>query len=42
MNNMKFIDAGSEGSVEYELFIAPNFSNLNSKNHSQSLMVFQV
>ena len=30
MNNMKIMDAGPEGSVEFELFIAPNFSNLNS------------
>lgn len=31
MNNMKIIDAGPEGSVEYQLYIAPGFSNLNSK-----------
>lgn len=31
MNNMKIVDAGPEGSVEYQLFIAPGFSNLNSK-----------
>lgn len=28
---MKIIDAGPEGMVEFELYIAPNFSNLNSK-----------
>lgn len=31
MNHMKLVDAGPEGSVEYELCIAPGFSNLNSK-----------
>jgi acyl-coenzyme A thioesterase 13 len=30
MNNLKIIDARPEGHVEFELFIAPNFSNLNS------------
>lgn len=29
---MKIIDAGPEGSVEFELYIAPNFSNLNSEH----------
>ena len=33
MNNMKLVDAGPAGSVEYELYIAPGFSNLNSKTH---------
>jgi hypothetical protein len=32
MNHMKLVDAGPEGSVEYELYIAPGFSNLNSTN----------
>lgn len=36
MNNMKLIDAGPEGSVEFELYIAPNFSNLNSTITSQA------
>lgn len=35
MNNMKIIDAGPEGSVEYQLYIAPGFSNLNSMAVSQ-------
>jgi acyl-coenzyme A thioesterase 13 len=30
---MKLVDAGPEGFVEYELYIAPGFSNLNSKVH---------
>ena len=32
---MKITDAGPEGSVEYELYIAPNFSNLNSRIHTK-------
>jgi acyl-coenzyme A thioesterase 13 len=32
MENMKLVDAGMDGSVSYEMTIAPNFSNLNSKN----------
>lgn len=36
MNNMKMIDAGPEGSVEYQLYIAPGFSNLNSTTISQT------
>jgi acyl-coenzyme A thioesterase 13 len=31
MNNLKLVDAGMDGSVVYEMFIAPSFSNLNSK-----------
>jgi hypothetical protein len=31
MENLKIVDAGLDGSVVYELFIAPNFSNLNGK-----------
>lgn len=30
MENLKIVDAGLDGSVAYELYIAPNFSNLNS------------
>ncbi|KAJ4379095.1 hypothetical protein N0V86_005136 [Didymella sp. IMI 355093] len=33
MNNMELVDAGPEGSVEYELYIAPGFSNLNNVMH---------
>lgn len=32
---MKIIDAGPEGSVEYQLYIAPGFSNLNSKAYTR-------
>jgi hypothetical protein len=31
MNNMKLIDAGSEGSVVFELLISDKYSNLNSR-----------
>lgn len=30
MENLKIVDAGMDGSVSYELYISPNFSNLNS------------
>ncbi|KZM21820.1 uncharacterized protein EKO05_0003135 [Ascochyta rabiei] len=33
MKNMKIVDAGPEGSAEFELYIAPNFSNLNNVMH---------
>lgn len=29
MDNLKIVDAGPEGSVAFELYISPNFSNLN-------------
>jgi hypothetical protein len=34
MSNLRLIDAGPEGSVEYTLYIAPGFSNLNSKTRA--------
>jgi acyl-coenzyme A thioesterase 13 len=30
MENLKLVDAGLDGSVVYEFYVAPNFSNLNS------------
>ena len=30
MDYLKIVDAGLDGSVAYELYMAPNFSNLNS------------
>ena len=33
MNNLKLTDAKPNGSVTYELFISPNFSNLNDVMH---------
>jgi hypothetical protein len=36
MENLKLVDAGLDGSVVYELFIAPNFSNLNGTIHSSA------
>jgi hypothetical protein len=30
MENMKLVDATLDGTVTYEMTIAPNFSNLNS------------
>lgn len=30
MENLKLVDAGLDGSVTYDLYITPNFSNLNS------------
>ncbi|KAF1851099.1 thioesterase family protein-like protein [Cucurbitaria berberidis CBS 394.84] len=33
MENFKIIDAGLDGSVTYELYMAPNFSNLNNVMH---------
>lgn len=42
MNNMKIVDAGPEGSVEYELYIAPGFSNLNSKTHALNSVITAV
>jgi hypothetical protein len=32
MNTFKLVDAGINGSVVYELHIAPCFSNINSKH----------
>jgi hypothetical protein len=32
MNTFKLVDAGMDGSVVYELHIAPCFSNINSKH----------
>jgi len=29
MNNLKIVDAGADGSVSFELYMAPKFSNLN-------------
>jgi acyl-coenzyme A thioesterase 13 len=37
MENLKLVDAGLDGSVVYEFYIAPNFSNLNgSRPNSHS------
>ncbi|KAH7390539.1 thioesterase family protein-like protein [Pyrenochaeta sp. MPI-SDFR-AT-0127] len=33
MENLKIVDAGLDGSVAYELYMAPNFSNLNNVMH---------
>ncbi|CAO2649395.1 Nn.00g067800.m01.CDS01 [Neocucurbitaria sp. VM-36] len=33
MEHLKIVDAGLDGSVAYELHIAPNFSNLNNVMH---------
>ncbi|KAJ4366985.1 hypothetical protein N0V83_007515 [Neocucurbitaria cava] len=33
MENLKILDAGLDGSVSYELYMAPNFSNLNNVMH---------
>ncbi|KAF1837908.1 thioesterase family protein-like protein [Decorospora gaudefroyi] len=33
MENLKLVDAGLDGSAVYELYIAPNFSNLNDVMH---------
>ncbi|OAL51198.1 thioesterase family protein-like protein [Pyrenochaeta sp. DS3sAY3a] len=33
MENLKIVDAGLDGSVSYELYISPNFSNLNNVMH---------
>jgi hypothetical protein len=30
MLNLELVDASLDGTVTYELYIAPNFSNLNS------------
>ncbi|KAF2992921.1 hypothetical protein E8E13_000547 [Curvularia kusanoi] len=44
MKNLKLIDAGPEGSVVYELHIAPGFSNLNKhhKVHTPVLPEHQI
>ncbi|KAF2715144.1 thioesterase family protein-like protein [Pleomassaria siparia CBS 279.74] len=33
MKNMKIVDAGTDGSVSFELTVGPNFSNLNDVMH---------
>ncbi|KAF2730329.1 thioesterase family protein-like protein [Polyplosphaeria fusca] len=33
MDNLKIVDAGLDGSVEFELYVSPNFSNLNDVMH---------
>ncbi|KAF2106749.1 HotDog domain-containing protein [Lophiotrema nucula] len=33
MNNLKIVDAGLDGSVQFELYMSPNFSNLNDVMH---------
>jgi len=33
MQNLELVDASLDGTVTYEIFIAPNFSNLNSTCH---------
>ncbi|KAI8940746.1 hypothetical protein NX059_002011 [Plenodomus lindquistii] len=33
MANLKLVDAGLDGSVAYDLYISPNFSNLNNVMH---------
>ncbi|KAF2008766.1 thioesterase family protein-like protein [Aaosphaeria arxii CBS 175.79] len=33
MRNMKLVDAGMDGSVEFELLITPSYSNLNNVMH---------
>lgn len=30
MNSLELVDATPDGTVTYEMFMAPNFSNLNS------------
>ncbi|KAF2680595.1 hypothetical protein K458DRAFT_421297 [Lentithecium fluviatile CBS 122367] len=39
MNNLKIIDAGLDGSVSYELFMSPSFSNLNDVMHGGAAAV---
>ncbi|KAF2637700.1 thioesterase family protein-like protein [Massarina eburnea CBS 473.64] len=33
MDNLKIVDAGLDGSVSFELYMSPNFSNLNDVMH---------
>jgi hypothetical protein len=32
MDNLKIVDASMDGTVTYEFYMAPNFSNLNGKS----------
>jgi|TARA_R110002003_G_scaffold2545_3_gene24451 hypothetical protein len=42
MENMKLVDARLDGSVVYEMTIAPNFSNLNSTHFKPSDHALQL